>query len=82
LRAECMLPFNSASWNVSAQIVARSKHPGGIFAAMCDGSCQFISDFVDAGQQTNGLRCDPALFGVWQRLNCPDDGYVINDSNL
>jgi hypothetical protein len=78
LRAECMLPYNSSSWNVSAQSTARSTHPGGVFAAMCDGSVQFISDFVDAGQQTAGLRCDESVFGVWQRMNCPDDGYVIN----
>lgn len=80
LRAECMLPFNSSSWNVSAQSTSRSKHTGGIYAAMCDGSVQFISDFINAGAQTAGLRCDPAVFGTWQRLNCPDDGHVINDS--
>jgi prepilin-type N-terminal cleavage/methylation domain-containing protein len=79
LRAECMLPFNSASWNVSAQSTSRSKHTGGIYAAMCDGSVQFISDFINAGAQTAGLRCDPAVFGTWQRLNCPDDGHVINE---
>lgn len=78
LRAECMLPYPSSSWNVSAQTVARSKHVGGIFAAMCDGSVQFISDFVDAGRQTDGLRCDPAVFGIWQRLNCPDDGHLVS----
>jgi prepilin-type N-terminal cleavage/methylation domain-containing protein len=78
LRAECMLPFNSNSWNVSAQVAARSKHTGGIYVAMCDGSCQFISDFVDAGQQTAGLTCLQSAFGVWQRLNSPDDNYVIS----
>jgi Protein of unknown function (DUF1559) len=77
LRADCMLPFNSSSWDISAQVAARSKHVGGIYAAMCDGSVQFISDFVDAGQQTAGLTCQESAFGVWQRLNCPDDGYVI-----
>jgi hypothetical protein len=77
LRADCMLPFNSSSWNISAQVAARSRHVGGIYAAMCDGSVQFISDFVDSGQQTAGLTCQESAFGVWQRLNCPDDGYVI-----
>jgi prepilin-type N-terminal cleavage/methylation domain-containing protein len=80
LRAECMLPFNSSSWNISAQSTARSKHAGGIYTAMCDGSVQFISDFIDAGAQTAGLRCNPEVFGAWQRLNCPDDGNVINDT--
>lgn len=80
LRVECMLPFSSSSWNVSAQTVSRSTHPGGVFAAMCDGSVQFVSDFIDAGQQTNGLRCAPEVFGTWQRMNCPDDELVINNS--
>jgi prepilin-type N-terminal cleavage/methylation domain-containing protein len=79
LKAECMMPFNSESWNVSAQSTSRSRHPGGIFAAMCDGSVQFISDFIDAGAQTDGLRCNEEVFGAWQRLNCPDDGYIIAD---
>lgn len=79
LTAECMMPYKSDSgWNISAQIAARSKHPGGIFAAMCDGSVQFISDFIDIGRETEGLRCNEAVFGVWQRLNCPDDGYTLS----
>jgi hypothetical protein len=79
LTEECMMPYQSSSWDVSAQIVARSPHPGGIFAAMADGSVQFVSDFIDAGQQTDGLRCtDEVVFGVWQRLNCPDDGYIVS----
>jgi prepilin-type N-terminal cleavage/methylation domain-containing protein len=78
LKVECMLPFASENgWNISAQVAARSKHPGGIFASMCDGSVQFISDFIDIGGQTAGLNCDQSVFGVWQRLNCPDDGNVI-----
>jgi prepilin-type N-terminal cleavage/methylation domain-containing protein len=79
LRQECMLPYESGSWNVSAQIVTRSQHPGGIFATMCDGSVQFISDFVETGGQTSGLRCAETLFGVWQRLTCPNDGYVVSN---
>jgi prepilin-type N-terminal cleavage/methylation domain-containing protein len=80
LAQECMLPYeNENSWNVSAQIVTRSQHPGGIFATMCDGSVQFISDFVETGGQTNGLRCAETLFGAWQRLTCPDDGYVVTN---
>jgi prepilin-type N-terminal cleavage/methylation domain-containing protein len=79
LTAECMMPFKSDQWNISAQGIARSKHVGGIFTAMCDGSVQFISDFVDIGQQTTGLTCLPANFGVWQRLNCPNDGLAVDD---
>lgn len=78
LTAECMMPYsNENNWDISAQMVVRSRHPGGVFAAMCDGSVQFISDFIDIGQQTEGLRCGENVFGVWQRLNCPDDGYIV-----
>jgi prepilin-type N-terminal cleavage/methylation domain-containing protein len=82
LRAECMLPYDSGSWNVSAQVAARSRHVGGIYTAMCDGSCHFISDFVDAGDENvGGISCVEWRFGVWQRLNCPDDNYVIDDKS-
>ncbi len=81
LKSECMLPYPSNSWNHSVQTSVRSKHPGGVFAAMCDGSVQFISDFVDVGNELGGLSCKPENFGIWQRYQCPDDGEVINDQN-
>jgi prepilin-type N-terminal cleavage/methylation domain-containing protein len=81
LRADCMLPFASSSWDVSVQVSARSKHVGGIYVGMADSSVQFISDFVDAGQQIEGLTCVEERFGIWQRLNCPDDNYVIDDDS-
>jgi hypothetical protein len=81
LTSNCMMPYQSDSnWNISAQVAARSKHVGGLYAAMCDGSVQFVSDFIDIGKETDGLRCNEAVFGVWQRLNCPDDGASINNN--
>src|SRR6476620_9941012 len=79
LRTDCMLPFNSASWNTSVQVAARSKHVGGIYATMCDGSVHFISDFIDIGHLNPGVSCLPENFGVWQRINCPDDGLAVSD---
>ncbi len=81
LKSECMLPYPSDSWNHSVQTSVRSQHTGGVFAAMCDGSVQFISDFVDVGNELAGLSCKPENFGVWQRYQCPDDGEVIDDKN-
>jgi prepilin-type N-terminal cleavage/methylation domain-containing protein len=78
LKPDCMDPFPSTSWNHSVQTISRSKHVGGVFAAMCDGSVQFISDFVDAGHLNPGVSCKPENFGVWQRLNCPEDGLVVS----
>lgn len=79
LASECMLPFNSDQWDVSAQVLSRSRHVGGVMAGMCDGSVQFIGDFVDVGQQTVGVTCAEENFGVWQRLTCPDDGYPVGN---
>jgi hypothetical protein len=79
LLPECMEPFNSTSWDTSVQVAARSKHIGGIYATMCDGSVQFISDFIDIGHLNPGVSCLPENFGVWQRINCPDDGLVVTD---
>lgn len=79
LEADCMMPANLSQWNFSAQVISRSLHPGGVFASMCDGSVQFVSDFVDIGGQTEGVRCAESVFGVWQRLTCPDDGLVVSN---
>jgi hypothetical protein len=84
LASDCMgvCDAECGSWNISAQAAVRSRHVGGVFAAMCDGSVQFISDFVDIGQETTGLSCKPQNFGVWQRLNCPDDGFPVSGGGL
>ena len=47
LRSECMTCYGPGSFD---QATARSKHPGGVHVAMCDGSVQFISDDIE----TNG----------------------------
>jgi len=47
----------------TAIVSARSRHPGGVQAALCDGSVQFFSENVDLLQ--------------WQNLGQPQDGNVI-----
>lgn len=83
LRTECMLP--AAGLDSSAQSTVRSLHPGGAFAVMVDGSTQFLSDFIDAGNigpagwigEEEG-QTRPDRFGVWQRLNMSADGYEVS----
>jgi prepilin-type N-terminal cleavage/methylation domain-containing protein/prepilin-type processing-associated H-X9-DG protein len=43
---------------------SRSMHPGGVNAAMCDGSCRFVGDTIS--------------LAVWRALGTPNGGEVIN----
>lgn len=53
------------------QQAARSMHPGGVHAAVADGSVHFISNYVQTGVSQSNL-------GVWDRLNLSADGLPIS----
>ena len=86
LLSECM----SMGWDNSVSVTMRSKHPGGVHTAMCDGSVRFISDNVSfirlgPGYQPpiyGGVCPTQEAFGIWQRLNSSNDGYVIDGSSF
>jgi prepilin-type N-terminal cleavage/methylation domain-containing protein/prepilin-type processing-associated H-X9-DG protein len=87
LKSECMYPFDGG-WSNSVQTTVRSKHPGGAHVAMCDGSIRFVSDNVHAipiprgyEDQATGLCPTEDKFGIWQRLNSSNDGYIVDDSS-
>jgi prepilin-type N-terminal cleavage/methylation domain-containing protein/prepilin-type processing-associated H-X9-DG protein len=76
----------------SGESAFRSRHPGGIYAAMADGSVRFISDNIQSGDQLymgsaqSKIRCQegacntsPDKFGIWQRLNVARDGYEVGE---
>ncbi len=80
-----MLPPNSPSCGNSGEdwalMTASSYHPGGVNVVFCDGSVQFISETVDAGnpalQPLTGPYppagnpqnySGPSLYGVWGAL--------------
>ncbi len=46
-----------------------SRHPGGINAALADGSVRFVSETIDAGDPTAAETTDgPSPYGVWGAL--------------
>jgi hypothetical protein len=60
-------------WNIGLY-TASSFHQGGVFAVMGDGAVRFVTDNVDAGNQSAGAGArdlnvaainDPSPFGVW-----------------
>jgi prepilin-type N-terminal cleavage/methylation domain-containing protein len=57
---------------VSNGATGRSMHVGGLFAAMCDGSVQFISDDIETGGAL-GTCCKP-----WDHFILSNDGGALN----
>jgi prepilin-type processing-associated H-X9-DG protein len=91
LQIECMVPDSGV--NMSGQSLVRSRHPGGANCAMADGSCRFISDFIESGSLGSlesgyiknpsgtpggtGDQTSATALGTWQRLNIPRDDFPI-----
>ncbi len=53
------------------QAAARSMHPGGIHVVLADGSVQWINDYIEVSVDHNHIS-------VWDRLNLPTDGLVVD----
>lgn len=80
---QTILPPNSPSCSTGAHNAvainsASSRHPGGAHVGLADGSVQFISDSIDAGDSTatpsNGAS---SPFGVWGALGTRAAGEII-----
>jgi prepilin-type processing-associated H-X9-DG protein len=63
---------NGPDW----QQTARSMHPGGLSVCMCDGSVQWINDYIQLDTQ-DFLSTAPTHLGVWDKLNLSNDGQPI-----
>ena len=73
LQEECMTCKVSSTENFGGQAGARSRHVGGVFVALCDGSIHWISDDIETT-----LRC----CSVWDRLILRADGEPLNGSEF
>jgi prepilin-type N-terminal cleavage/methylation domain-containing protein/prepilin-type processing-associated H-X9-DG protein len=69
IQAQCMSCYGPGS---SDGATGRSMHPGGLHAAMCDGSVQFMSDDIETAGAW-GACCKP-----WDHLILSMDGGALN----
>jgi prepilin-type N-terminal cleavage/methylation domain-containing protein/prepilin-type processing-associated H-X9-DG protein len=65
-QTECMTCYQGDHFQ---QATARSKHPGGVHVAMCDGSVQFISDDIETSGGTAAACCS-----AWDKMISSADG--------
>lgn len=71
---ELMGCWPDMSGNYNSQSAVRSRHLGGVFVCMADGSVRWISDWID----TNGrIARNPPIFSVWDRLMASADGQPV-----
>ncbi len=69
LESECMTCWEPCN---SHQAAPRSRHPGGVHAALGDASVQFVSNFVETTGSFGGC-CS-----VWDRFCSSQDGIAID----
>jgi prepilin-type N-terminal cleavage/methylation domain-containing protein/prepilin-type processing-associated H-X9-DG protein len=65
-KTECMTCYLGDHFK---QGTVRSKHPGGVHIAMCDGSVQFISDDIETSGGAAAACCS-----VWDKMISSADG--------
>jgi prepilin-type processing-associated H-X9-DG protein len=58
-------PVRFSSPNRPATLAARSRHPGGVNVALCDGSVRFISDTI--------------VIATWRALSTSQGGETLGE---
>lgn len=62
----------------------RSRHPGGVYTCMCDGSVHWISDSIDSAEFSpppGGTQTAKDMH-LWQRLHAAADGVPVQLTSL
>jgi prepilin-type N-terminal cleavage/methylation domain-containing protein/prepilin-type processing-associated H-X9-DG protein len=68
-------PWVGSGYNLSTnQEECKSYHEGGVHVAFCDGSVQWISDFIEIAGNINATV---PVYSVWDRLNLSQDGGLV-----
>jgi len=66
----------------TAILTPRSRHVGGVNAAMMDGAVRFFSENIDAGNRSGTQRTKISEgvgpYGVWGNLGCRADGQAVS----
>jgi hypothetical protein len=63
------------------QQTMRSLHRGGVYACMCDGSVQYISDYIERDLQDFQSKT-PMHLSVWDKLNLSNDGLPLGNNSF
>jgi prepilin-type N-terminal cleavage/methylation domain-containing protein len=72
---QCMNVCTCPNW----QATARSRHVGGVYVCLCDGSVRFLGDYIEKASSWTITLGD---FHVWERLSASADGLPIDGSKF
>jgi len=65
----CVYNQGNDNWGTYAPV---SFHAGGVNAVFVDGSCQFITDAIDAGNPNDpSVWTGPSPYGIWGAMGTP-----------
>ncbi|MEN6494372.1 MAG: DUF1559 domain-containing protein [Thermoguttaceae bacterium] len=78
----CTDDANTTADSINLVIPPSSRHPGGVNAALADGSVRFISETIDTGNLgVTQPKDGPSRYGVWGALGSKAGGEAVSLGN-